>query len=56
MLIALLLGCSRGEVFTALTHMEGLVSAERQLLGALNAYITKEKERCVKNGPLCTIL
>ena len=45
MLIATLLVCSRGEVFTALIHMEGLISAEEQLLGALNAYISKEKER-----------
>ena len=45
MLIATLLVCSRGEVFTALIHMEGLVSAEEQLFGALNAYISKEKER-----------
>ena len=33
------------ELFTAMTHMEGLVSMEKYLLHGLNSYITAEKER-----------
>lgn len=36
---------TNGEMFTALIHMEGLLDLERNLLGQLNDYISKEKER-----------
>ena len=36
---------ARGELFTALVHMEGLLDLEMELLGTLNSYITAEKER-----------
>lgn len=36
---------ARGEVFTAITHMEGLVGLERNLLHGLNAYLTAERAR-----------
>lgn len=36
----------RGEVFTALVHMEGLVALEKELLGGLEAYLQLERERC----------
>ena len=35
----------KGELFTALVHMEGLLDLERELLASLNAYIIAEKER-----------
>ena len=35
----------KGELFTALVHMEGLLDLERELLASLNAYIVAEKER-----------
>lgn len=35
----------RGELFTALVHMESLLDLERELLSSLNSYITAEKER-----------
>ena len=35
----------RGELFTAITHMEGLVNLERDLLQGLNAYLTAERTR-----------
>lgn len=48
LLVGVLLACSlavSGEVFTALVHMEGLVSAERQLVESLNMYINQERKR-----------
>ena len=33
------------ELFTAIVHMEGLLSLERGLMEGLNEYITAEKER-----------
>ena len=36
---------TRGEVFTAVVHMEGLMELERDLLKGLNAYIVAEKRR-----------
>ena len=36
---------ARGEVFTALVHMEGLLELERELLSGLNEYIAAEKRR-----------
>ncbi len=36
---------ARGEVFTAVAHMEGLVGLEADLLKGLNAYIVAEKRR-----------
>ena len=35
----------RGEVFTALVHMEGLVSLENDLLGGLESYLHMERQR-----------
>ena len=35
----------RGELFTAITHMEGLINLERNLLHGLNAYLTAERAR-----------
>ena len=35
----------RGEVFTALVHMEGLVSLENDLLGELESYLHMERQR-----------
>ena len=43
-LIALLY-VSNGEMFTAVTHMEGLLELEGDLLNGLNAYIVAEKQR-----------
>lgn len=40
-----LLSPSRGEVFTALVHMEGLLSLEKDLLEGLNSYIAQERRR-----------
>lgn len=42
---SLLLSPSRGEVFTALVHMEGLLSLEKDLLQGLNSYIAQERRR-----------
>ena len=42
---SLLLPPSRGEVFTALVHMEGLLSLEKDLLQGLNSYIAQERRR-----------
>ena len=36
---------ANGEVFTAITHMEGLVGLEKNLLQGLNAYLTAERAR-----------
>lgn len=36
---------AQGEMFTALVHMEGLVSLETDLLKGLNSYIVAEKRR-----------
>ena len=36
---------ARGEMFTALVHMEGLLDLEKDLLRGLNEYITAEKRR-----------
>lgn len=44
------LGPVKGEMFTALVHMEGLLDLERELLASLNAYIVAEKERWVLGG------
>jgi hypothetical protein len=38
---------SRCELFTALAHMEGLLTLEVELLASLNSYIVAEKERFV---------
>ncbi|CAI7999257.1 Prolyl 4-hydroxylase subunit alpha-2 [Geodia barretti] len=35
----------RAEVFTALVHMEGLVSLEKELLGGLESYLELERQR-----------
>ena len=35
----------KSEVFTAVSHMEGLVNIEKDLLSGLNSYINSEKER-----------
>ena len=35
----------RAEVFTALVHMEGLVSLEKELLSGLDSYLELERER-----------
>ncbi len=35
----------RGEMFTAVVHMEGLIGLERELLKGLNSYIVAEKRR-----------
>ena len=35
----------RSELFTAVSHMEGLVSMEKDLLYGLNSYIASERER-----------
>ena len=35
----------RAEMFTALVHMEGLVSLEKELLGGLESYLELERER-----------
>ncbi|XP_019849479.1 PREDICTED: prolyl 4-hydroxylase subunit alpha-2-like isoform X2 [Amphimedon queenslandica] len=40
-----LLSSTRGEMFTALIHMEGLQDIERNLLSQLHNYIAKEKEK-----------
>lgn len=42
-----LLYTNNGEMFTALTHMEGLLDLEGDLLYGLNAYIAAEKQRSV---------
>ena len=42
---SLLLSPSHGEVFTALVHMEGLLSLEKDLLNGLNSYIAQERRR-----------
>ena len=43
-----LLACgSRGELFTAIVHMEGLLHLERELLSGLNEYIVAERARLV---------
>ena len=45
-----LLACgSRGELFTAIVHMEGLLHLERELLAGLNEYIVAERARQVWN-------
>jgi prolyl 4-hydroxylase len=38
---------SQCELFTALAHMEGLLTLEVELLASLNSYIVAEKERLV---------
>ncbi|CAI8018519.1 Prolyl 4-hydroxylase subunit alpha-2 [Geodia barretti] len=38
----------RAEVFTALVHMEGLVSLEKELLGGLESYLELERQRLVR--------
>lgn len=35
----------RGEVFTALVHMEGLVALEKELLSGLDGYLELERQR-----------
>ena len=35
----------RAEVFTALVHMEGLVTLEKELLGGLESYLDMERKR-----------
>ena len=35
----------RAEVFTALVHMEGLISLEKELLGGLQTYLDLERKR-----------
>ena len=54
--VGMLLACSlavKGEVFTALVHMEGLVSGERQLVESLNLYINQERKKQVINRTTC---
>ena len=36
---------ARGEMFTALVHMEGLLELEQELLSGLSEYIAAEKRR-----------
>ena len=38
---------ARGEMFTALVHMEGLLELEKELLSGLNEYIAAEKWRYI---------
>ena len=45
LLMLLSLPAINGELFTAITHMEGLVNLERNLLQGLNAYLTAERAR-----------
>ena len=47
LVVAVALPCCvvRAEVFTALVHMEGLVSLEKELLGGLESYLELERER-----------
>lgn len=35
----------RGEIFTALVHMEGLVALEKELLSGLDGYLELERQR-----------
>ena len=47
-LVHISLQYSNAEVFTAITHMEGLMSIEGELIQGLNAYLTKERARLDK--------